>query len=85
VDTISGIPVDTEISLKGLLAQDSMVNETQGPIVDRSQEHLMSADQVLVAMRAMLLTAIHDVQSGHDPKHVLRGPAQDRMIDIRDL
>jgi phenylpropionate dioxygenase-like ring-hydroxylating dioxygenase large terminal subunit len=84
VDTISGIPVDTEISLKGLLAQDSMVNETQGSIVDRSREHLMSADQVLVAMRAMLLVAVHDVQSGRDPKHIVRGPDEDRVVDIRD-
>ncbi|MCH7608018.1 MAG: hypothetical protein IIC94_05570 [Chloroflexi bacterium] len=43
VDTISGIPFRTgaeKHGLKGFQAQDGMANETPGPIVDRSKEHL---------------------------------------------
>ena len=83
VDTISGIPVRTAAStVKGFLAQDSMVNETQGPIVNRSQEHLGQLDKVLTAMRIMYLLAVEDVRRGSDPKHIIRDPAKNEVVYI---
>ncbi len=84
VDTISGIPLRiVGTSLKGFLAQDNMVNETQGPIADRSQEHLGQLDKVLTAIRVMYLVAIQDVQSGRDPKHVIRDQSKNEVVYIR--
>lgn len=84
VDTISGIPVRTAASgAKGFLAQDSMVNETQGPIVQRTVEHLGAWDKVLAAMRAIYLLAIEDVRRGRDPRHILREPDKNRIVYVR--
>ncbi len=70
-------------AVKGFLVQDNMVNETQGPIVDRSQEHLGALDKVLTAMRVMLLVALDDVQKGRDPKHIIRDPHENERVCIR--
>jgi nitrite reductase/ring-hydroxylating ferredoxin subunit len=84
VDTICGIPVRTAASgVKGFLAQDSMVNETQGPIVDRSQEHLGVFDKPLAVMRWMYLVALADIKKGKDPKHIIRDPAVNEVVSIR--
>lgn len=84
VDTLSGIPLKTSQSaIKGFLCQDNMVNESQGPIADRSKEHLGALDKVLTAMRLMILIAIEDVQKGRDPKHIIRDPHQNEVVYIR--
>lgn len=84
VDTICGIPVRTAASaVKGFLAQDSMVNETQGLIVDRTREHLGAFDKVLTAMRVMYLLALDDIKKGKDPKHIIRDPARNEIIYVR--
>ncbi len=83
VDTISGIPVNAPgTAVKGFLVQDNMVNETQGPIVDRRKEHLGVLDKVLTAMRVMCLLAIEDVRKGRDPKHILRDPSRNSIVHI---
>ena len=83
-DTISGIPlVSPGASVKGFLAQDSMVNETQGLIVDRTKEHLGLHDKVLAAMRVMYLVAIDDVRQGRDPKHIIRDKNQNELVCVR--
>jgi phenylpropionate dioxygenase-like ring-hydroxylating dioxygenase large terminal subunit len=46
--------------------------ESQGPIFDRSQEHLVKTDEGIVRMRAMVHKAIQDVEEGADPAHVVR-------------
>jgi len=84
VDTISGIPLRTSQSaIKGFLCQDNMVNETQGAILDRTQEHLGALDKVLTAMRVMYLLAIEDVRKGRDPKHIIRDPHKNEIVYIR--
>lgn len=83
VDTISGIPVNAPgTSVKGFLVQDNMVNESQGPVAERSQEHLGSLDKVLHAMRVMMLVAIEDVRKGKDPRHTIRDPAKNEMVYV---
>jgi len=84
VDTLSGIPLRTSQSaIKDFLCQDNMVNESQGPVVDRTREHLGALDKVLTAMRVMLLLAIEDVQKGRDPKHIIRDPHKNGIVYIR--
>jgi hypothetical protein len=82
-DTISGIPCRTTASaVKGFLVQDSMANESQGPIVDRSQEHLGANDKVLMAQRIMCLLAIEDVRKGRDPRHIIRDPSKNQIVYV---
>jgi phenylpropionate dioxygenase-like ring-hydroxylating dioxygenase large terminal subunit len=84
IDTISGIACDAPgTTLKGLLAQDSMANETQGPIVDRTREHLGAFDEVLIDMRQMILEAIDAVAADRDPRHILRDPEDNEVVYLR--
>jgi len=84
VDTISGIPVNAPgTAIKGYLCQDSMVNETQGDIVDRVHEHLTPHDHVLVMMRKIYFQALAEMKAGRDPKHIIRDPAQNAVVYVR--
>ncbi len=58
---------------------DLYATESQGPIQDRTQEHLVTSDKAIVAGRKQLLKAIQDVQEGRDPLHVIRDPKQNRF------
>jgi phenylpropionate dioxygenase-like ring-hydroxylating dioxygenase large terminal subunit len=59
--------------------QDLCVLEGAGPIQDRTQEHLTSADSGIVVSRQMVMKAIQDVQEGRDPFGVLRNPDENRF------
>ncbi|HEY7064895.1 MAG TPA: Rieske 2Fe-2S domain-containing protein [Chloroflexota bacterium] len=61
-------------------AQDYMAWETQGPIADRSREHLAYSDRGVVLLRRLVLEQIERVQRGADPLGVVRDPAH-AMID----
>jgi phthalate 4,5-dioxygenase len=63
-------------------AQDAFATETQGPIHDRSREHLGTSDACIVAARRQLLAGIAAVQAGREPIHVIRDPAQNDMSQI---
>lgn len=69
--------------LDAVQAQDHMAWETQGPIADRTNERLGTADHGIVMLREMTLREIKKVQAGQDPKGVVRDPAQNEMIDTR--
>jgi phenylpropionate dioxygenase-like ring-hydroxylating dioxygenase large terminal subunit len=43
--------------IRGILTQDHAVSETQGPILDRTKEHLGTSDVAVVAWRRLLLRA----------------------------
>jgi phenylpropionate dioxygenase-like ring-hydroxylating dioxygenase large terminal subunit len=53
---------------------DRFAAECQGPIYDRTQEHLGTTDRPVIAMRKMMLEAIEDVRAGRDPILVNRDP-----------
>lgn len=65
-----------EISFAGLgpsfFVHDKCVTEVQGPIMDRSNEHLGATDRAVILMRKQLLEAIEDVAAGRDPLMVQR-------------
>jgi phthalate 4,5-dioxygenase len=65
--------------IAGFAAQDTCVVEGEGPIQDRTEEHLVSSDKVIVAARKLLLKAINDVRVGRDPQHVIRDATQNRF------
>ena len=69
-----------DVSIVG--AQDSMAWETQGPITDRTREHLGHADKGIVMFRRMLREQIEVVQKGGEPLGVIRDPAKNKLIDI---
>ncbi|MGE5539478.1 MAG: Rieske 2Fe-2S domain-containing protein [Gemmatimonas sp.] len=68
--------------LNKVLVQDSMCWESQGEIVDRSQETLGAADRGIVMLRRMVREQIDIVQKGGQPLGVV---PQDRAPDIIEL
>jgi len=60
-------------------AHDALATESQGPIEDRTNEHLVSSDKAIIAARKLLLNAIRDVKEGRDPGHVIRDSRLNRF------
>jgi 5,5'-dehydrodivanillate O-demethylase len=58
--------------LSSVLAQDHMVWETQGPVANRSAEHLAYSDRGVVLLRRLVRENIERVQQGLDPLGVVR-------------
>jgi len=61
---------------------DLFVTESQGSVLDRSSEHLVSSDIAIVRSRRLLIEALSDVESGKDPLGVIRSETEN---DFRDL
>jgi hypothetical protein len=53
--------------IEGVNTQDFAVQESMGPIYDRTKERLGSADTAIIQMRRLLLQACQDVSDGLDP------------------
>jgi phenylpropionate dioxygenase-like ring-hydroxylating dioxygenase large terminal subunit len=87
VDTITGLRpyrYDSPAgAINGFRDQDTLVNESQGDVVERARERLGAHDHVLSAMRLMMLKAVQDVQAGRDPKHIIRDPEENDIVYIR--
>jgi hypothetical protein len=58
---------ETFTGITGVNTQDRAVQETMGPIVDRSKEHLGPADRAIIVARQLLLQAIKTHQAGGVP------------------
>jgi 5,5'-dehydrodivanillate O-demethylase oxygenase subunit len=71
-----------EYDMNLVSAQDSMAWETQGPLADRTQEHLGVEDEGVIELRKLLHEQIERVQRGRDPIGTLRDPAKNRLIDL---
>ena len=61
---------DTFTGIKGINQQDRAVQESMGPIVDRTREHLGPADKAITIARRMLLAAVEAVERGEQPPGV---------------
>lgn len=70
--------------LKSFPSQDSMAWETQGPLRDRSLEHLGASDAGVVMWRQLLRENIERVRRGEDPMGVIRNPDLYRIIEFPD-
>ena len=71
--------------IKGIRDQDHAVQEGMGPIVDRTREHLGSADTAVIAVRRLLLRLLEDLAAGQEPYAVQQPEAYrvrsgDRML-----
>jgi phenylpropionate dioxygenase-like ring-hydroxylating dioxygenase large terminal subunit len=53
--------------IKGIRAQDAMVTESAGPIVDRTREHLGTSDMAVVAMRRTLMEGANQCAATGQP------------------
>src|SRR5262249_1558798 len=67
---------------RNFVLHDTCATEGEGPIWDRTKEHLGYTDQAIVAMRRVMLKAIRAVQEGKDPAHVFRDRAQNATLDL---
>jgi len=63
-------------------AHDAYATESQGPIQDRTREHLTAFDVAITRMRRCLNDAMNAVASGQDPQHVLRPPSDGTIPDL---
>jgi 5,5'-dehydrodivanillate O-demethylase len=62
--------------------QDRLAQESQGPIYDRSGEHLAYTDRGVILLRRLYSEAIEAVQQGRDPIGAVRDPAKNQMIRL---
>jgi phthalate 4,5-dioxygenase len=63
---------DSYTGIKGFINQDMACQESMGPIVDRTQEHLGTSDVAIIRMRRRMLEALRRFDAnepliGHDP------------------
>lgn len=65
--------------IKGIGAQDAAIQESMGPIVDRSRETLGSADAAIVNFRRRLLKMAREMEEGITPI----APAQPDLYRVR--
>lgn len=63
-------------------SQDAFAIETQGPIQDRTQEHLGSSDVVIIEVRKALLRAIKQMEEGGEAPGLVRDPANGELKDF---
>ena len=56
--------------IDGVNVQDRAIQESMGPIVDRSREHLGPADRAVIQARKLLLEAVRTVSEGGTPKGI---------------
>jgi len=63
--------------LNGVQQEDAAMSLSMGPIVDRTEEHLVPADLAVVTVRRMLMAAARAVTAGGDPIGV--------SADLRDV
>jgi nitrite reductase/ring-hydroxylating ferredoxin subunit len=61
---------ETFTGIDGINVQDRAVQESMGPIVDRTREHLGPADRAVIQARRLLLQATRTVEAGGVPPGV---------------
>jgi phenylpropionate dioxygenase-like ring-hydroxylating dioxygenase large terminal subunit len=63
----------TMTGIHGFAAQDQALQESMGPIVDRTRERLGTSDTAIIALRRLLLQEIRALQEGAPPEAAHRG------------
>ncbi len=59
--------------IKSLIAQDvAIVEDQRGPLMDRSKEHLVSEDEVIIRVRTRMLNAARQLLEGQEPAEPFR-------------
>jgi phthalate 4,5-dioxygenase oxygenase subunit len=71
---------ETFTGIEGINLQDHAVQESMGPIVDRSREHLVASDKAIVTARHLLMHAVKKMEQKEDPPNIWPGCSQIRAI-----
>jgi nitrite reductase/ring-hydroxylating ferredoxin subunit len=71
---------ETYSGIEGIAMQDASLQESMGPIQDRTKEHLCSTDKGIVMARRMLLTSAETVRQGGNPPGL--DPAAQRVRSV---
>jgi len=66
-------------------AHDAFATASQGPVQDRTAEHLVTSDKAIVAARKLLLNGMKDAKDGRDPQHVIRDPNSNQLMHLQAL
>ena len=61
---------ETFTGIQGINTQDRGIQESMGPIVDRTKEFLGPADMAIVTARRLLSQAVNTVRDGGEPPGV---------------
>ena len=59
--------VNTYTGIQGVSEQDAAIQNSQGPVVDRSREHLGQTDVGIIEFRKLILSAADKLRSGQVP------------------
>jgi hypothetical protein len=59
--------------IHGFAAQDQALQESMGPVVDRTRERLGTSDTAIIAMRRLLLQEIRALQENQEPSAAHHG------------
>jgi 5,5'-dehydrodivanillate O-demethylase oxygenase subunit len=62
--------------------QDNAAQVSQGPIVDRTREHLGHSDRGVIQVRKLWQSAIERSRRGEDPPNLIRDPTQNRLVHV---
>jgi phthalate 4,5-dioxygenase oxygenase subunit len=54
----------------GIEQEDAIIALSMGPVIDRSQEHLVPSDRVIVHLRKRLLECARPAQKGDEPANI---------------
>ena len=65
---------DTFTGIEGVSEQDAAIQDSMGPIQDRTREHLGPTDIGVVEFRKMLMGAARALQTGTAPKAAASAP-----------
>lgn len=61
------LPAALSTGIEGINTQDHAIQESMGPIVNRTQEHFGPSDKAIIAARRSLLQAVRTAQEGNEP------------------
>jgi hypothetical protein len=67
----------TYSGVAGIAMQDASLQESMGPIMDRSREHLLSTDNGIIMARQRLMRAVRALEKGEPPPGI--DPATHRV------
>jgi 5,5'-dehydrodivanillate O-demethylase len=62
--------------------QDNAAQVSQGPIVDRTREHLGQSDRGVIQVRKLWKSAIEKSLRGEDPPNLIRNPTQNHIVHV---
>jgi 5,5'-dehydrodivanillate O-demethylase len=60
--------------------QDRCAQESQGPVLDRTTEHLGVTDEGVILLRKLFKQSIEAVQNGQDPMGIIRDPVKNEIL-----